>query len=82
MKKQTILSAYTRARDMHGLNVSFLKRPPSQLPRAIEEIQSRLHRRARQMETFAARLAVVQPTKRDALSDDTPFNEETPPNAN
>lgn len=30
----------------------------------------------RQMEAFAARLAVVQPTKRDALSDDTPLSAE------
>ena len=30
----------------------------------------------RQVETFAARLAVVQPTKRDALSDDTPLSVE------
>ena len=80
MDKETILSAYFKARERHVLAV-FLGETASQedLNSEFPEYSSRIKR---QMETFAARLAVVQPTKRDALSDDTPFNEETPPSAN
>lgn len=74
MNKQTILSAYAKARERHESAV-FLSETASQedLNSGFAEYFSRIKR---QMETFAARLAVVQPTKRNALSDDTPLSAE------
>lgn len=74
MNKQTILSAYFKARERHVLAV-FLAETASQedLNSGFAEYFLRVKR---QVETFAARLAVVQPTKRNALSDDTPLSVE------
>ena len=74
MNKQTILSAYFKARERHETAV-FLSETASQedLNSGFPEYSLRIKR---QMETFAARLAVVQPTKRDALSDDTLLSDE------
>lgn len=74
MNKQTILSAYAKARERHETAV-FLSETASQedLNSGFPEYSSRIKR---QMQTFAARLAVVPPTKRDTLSDDVLLSDE------
>lgn len=74
MNKQTILSAYFKARERHVLSVFFSETASQEdLNSGFAEYFLRVKR---QVETFAARLAVVQPTKRNALSDDTPLSVE------
>jgi hypothetical protein len=74
MNKQTILSAYFKARERHVLSVFFSETASQEdLNSGFAEYFLRVKR---QVETFAARLAVVQPTKRNALSDDTPLSAE------
>lgn len=74
MNKQTILNAYFKARERHVLSVFFSETASQEdLNSGFAEYFLRVKR---QVETFAARLAVVQPTKRNALSDDTPLSVE------
>jgi hypothetical protein len=74
MNKQTILNAYFKARERHVLSVFFSETASQEdLNSGFAEYFLRVKR---QVETFAARLAVVQPTKRNAPSDNTPLSAE------
>jgi len=79
MNKQTILSAYAKAHEQIQAKLSYVEalRRGGGFSEKTQLFWGNFEtRRARQMEALAARLAVVGPTKRNALSDDTPLSAE------